>query len=216
MRINERCNLVIPLYRDGDEPYAWVHSTPLSNEAFRANYVLLSKTFTAIHSEGLGAVSGPRIAAMALQDIAQRMANDGQSGDDVAAPFLNEMRRLTNIIVAQQTGWDTVPMEEALRRKLLDPDDVDVVEGGLTFFMLGWQLYPRNARQQMMDGAASVWGARMQSLSCTAFAASLRTSTETVSSGETPKDTPPPPARTGATVTITGPDGQSVMSSLPS
>ena len=94
MIINERLNLVLPIYRVPNEPYAWVHSTPISPQVFESNHLLIAKTFAMIHSQGLGEIAGPKVAAMIMRDIAA-----GRSGTDTAmVPLLNEMRRLTKVV----------------------------------------------------------------------------------------------------------------------
>lgn len=185
MKLNERLNLVIPLYRDGDDPYAWVHATPISREVFESNYLLLSKTFTAIHTEGLGEVAGPKVAALILRDIGKQMAGAGGDGETVIRPLLNEIRRLSNVIVPGPNGWEMRPLQDAIVPKLLDEDDLHEVENGLVFFTVVSPMYPKQSRQDFLDGAARLWGARMLSSNSTEFRDSLRTSTETASSGAT-------------------------------
>lgn len=213
MRINERLNLVIPCYRDDGEPYAWAHSVPLSREAFNANYVLLGRTFEAIHMEGMGVITGPRLSALALRDVAKALAGPDGDPDQITAPFLNELRRVSNVMIGTPAGWESVPLQEAVSRKLLDDDDIDEVESILVFFMLGSRLYPKNGRQTWMDGFANRSGARILSSNSTEFIASLRTSTATASSGASAPV--PPAAAPAASMVVTAPDGTTVTSSLP-
>jgi hypothetical protein len=210
VRINERLNIVIPLYHD-DEPYAYVHSTPISREVFEVNYLLISKTFSSIHSEGLGEVAGPRVAQLIMRDIAEQGGDRTQKS---ARSLLDEIGRLSNVILAGKSGWETIPLQEALDRKLIDEDDRSEVMNSLVFFTVASLMYPRNMRQMFMDRAAQIWGARMLSSNSTDFTASLPTSTATVSSGETAAPRPVPPAA-GATLIVTDQTGARVTSSLP-
>src|SRR3979409_127246 len=182
MRINERLNLVFPLYHGDEDLYAWVHSMPISREVFEAHYRLLAKTFTAIHAEGLGEIAGPKIAMLMLKDIAK----DINPSDPISLtqPLLNEMRRLSNVLLKTDNGWEALPLQEALNGKHLDQDDLWEVEKILNFFTVVLHMYPRNLRQSFLDGACRMWAAQMSSLNYTEFLNSLPTLTATVSTGE--------------------------------
>jgi hypothetical protein len=181
MRLNERLNFVIPLYRGDDDCYAWVHAAPISREVFESNYLLLSKTFTAIHSEGLGEIAGPKIARLLMNDVAKSM--DSGSPDALTRPLMNEMRRLTNVLLRTNLAWETMPLQDAISHKALDDDDLSEVENILTFFTVVLHLYPKNMRQTYLDGASRMWGAQMLSSNSTEFLSSLPTSTEIASTG---------------------------------
>jgi len=184
MKINERLNLVIPLYRFDDDPYAWVHSMPISREIFESHYLLLSKTFTAIHSEGLGEIAGPKVALLMLKDVAKSMTNDP---DYLIRPLMNEMRRLSNVILRANDKWETMPLQDAINGKFLDDEDLREVENSLTFFIVVSHLYPKTQKQMFLDGSAKLWGAVMTSLNYTEYKDSLLTSTTIESIGEPTK-----------------------------
>lgn len=214
MRLNDRMNFVVPIYRDGPDPAAWVHSTPISNEVFESNWVLLSRTFTVLMSQGLGSfMVGPKVAKLALRDVAAEISGSAADADTVSSPFLNEVRRLSSVMIPVAGVWDTIPLQEAERRKLLTEDEIRTTESQLAFFMLGWHLYPPQERQFNLDGAARIWGAQMSSLNSTAFAASLRTSRELETTTETVTN---PPVVGAGVLTGVGPDGLAVTLSLPS
>ena len=61
----------------------------------------------------------------------------------------------------------------------------DVVENALAFFTVAWSMHTKGDRPHVMEAVCGLWSAQMSSSSCTAFAASLPTSIETASSGET-------------------------------
>lgn len=180
MRINERLNLVVPLYRGEEDPYAWVHSMPISREVFESHYRLLARTFSAIHAEGLGELAGPKIALLMLKDVAKGMNNDP---DSLTRPLLNEIRRLSNVLLKTDTAWEAMPLQEAINGKHLEEDDLWEVENILTFFMVVLHMYPRNLRQDFLDGACRMWAAQMLSSSYMEFQNSLPTSIVTGSAG---------------------------------
>ena len=185
MLINEKLNLVIPLYREegSEHVYAYIHSTPLSREAFEANYLLLSKTFTAIHAEGLGEIAGPRVAGLMLRDIAKRMIGEGDIGG-LVTPLLNEIRRLTMAIMGSDAGWEAVPYQEAINRKLLDAADFAEVENALVFFTVAYALYPRRQLRSLLNGAATMWGALITSYNSTEYRDSLTRLTPAENTGD--------------------------------
>lgn len=181
MQINEKLNFVIPLYDGNDQVYAYVHSMPLSREVFEINYLLLSKTFAAIHGEGLGEVAGPRVAALVLRDVAKRMA--GEIGSGLEVPLLNEIHRLTSVLLQSPAGWQPIPFDDCVRGNQLEPEDIAEVENALVFFIAMSAMHRKKMLQVILPGAAQLWGAQTSSLSCTEFAKSLRTLIETDASG---------------------------------
>lgn len=170
MHINQKMNLVVPLYR-GDEIYAYVHSTPLSREAFEANYLLISKTFTAIHDEGFGVISGPRIAHLILRNIAET----GGVLPKYQA-LMAEIRRLSNVLLETDRGWEQIPYDEAVRKGLLDEEDYSEVEGAIVFFTVASAMYRRLVLRAVLEGAAQIWTAQLTSSDITDFGSSLSTS----------------------------------------
>lgn len=213
--INEKLNLVVPLYRDTGL-YAYVHSVPVSREVFEANFLLISKTFTAIYTEGLSEITGPRIAGLVMNSIAQAMQASTKSDINPAQSLLNEIRRLTTVLVSDAGGWQNLTLHDALAMRKLDEDDVVEVENAIVFFICVSSIHRRAVLREILPGAVELWGARISSLNATAFAASLPTSTETGTSSATPRAYPtamvPPPA---ATAPLAPPPG-SPLSSLVS
>ena len=201
MKIDAKLNLVIPIYGDPqimndpktgkeaeiDTIKAYVHATPISREVFEANFVVISKTFSAIYGEGLGAIAGPRVARMMLKKVAEDLG----MWDEVQGGLVAEMRRLANYIGPGQNGWETLPLEIAVQRQLIDGDDAAEVENAVAFFTVVSAMHRRNALRATLAGAASLWSAQITSLNCTDFAASLKTSTEAVNSSESPASSVP-------------------------
>lgn len=184
MHIDERLNLVVPVFRDTNEtsaPYAYVHSSPLSREVFEEHYLLLAKTFAAIYAEGLGETVGPRITLNLLRDIAKRMG--GNTTGSAATLLMNEIRRLSYIVMKSPTGrWESEPYEDG--RKSLSPDDVSEVENAVAFFIVSSAILPRRRAADILAGAATMWGAQTSFLNATDFQNSLLISTATGNSVE--------------------------------
>lgn len=178
MRLNEKLNFVIPVPDSNDKISAYVHSTPLSREAFEESFVLISKTFSAIHGEGLGSIAGPRVASLILKQIAKMEKNE-----DGALMLMNEIRRLTNVLVPGPHGWQTIPFQDAIDGKIIDPDDLSEVENAIVFFIVYSAMHRRQTLKDLLMGAARMWGAQVSSLTPMGFSGSLPTSTETANIG---------------------------------
>lgn len=182
MKLNEKLHLVLPLFDGNETIYAYVHSAPISREVFEANFFLLSKTFTAIFAEGLGEIAGPKVASLVLRKIAKQ--HNDEAG---ATALMNEVHRLTNVLVRGPGGWVMTPFQECVDKGTIDADDLAEVVNAVCFFIVVSALTKRQTRRDMLTGAARLWGAQIESSDCTAFAASLKTSTETANTGASPK-----------------------------
>jgi len=189
MRIDRNLNLVVPV--DTDNGTIYVHSTPISRDVFKQYYLPISKTFSAIYQEGLSVVAGPRIAAMMLETISRSLPSlSGQGSawegrDGVENGLLNEIKRLSNVVMPGDNGWTTLPLDDAIRQKLLSQDDLDEVEGILVFFICASAMHLRRELNSILSGLTKMWGGQIVSSNSSAWATSLATSIETGNSGET-------------------------------
>src|ERR1700751_5403859 len=103
--INKKLNLVLPV--DTDNGRIWVHSVPISKEIFESNYLLMTKTIAYLYSNGVGPAFGPRVARLALKDVAKDMDDE----TDISINLLNEIYRITNVLMPSPTGqWQTIPL----------------------------------------------------------------------------------------------------------
>lgn len=174
MRINEKLHVVIPVYGPGDVApiIAYVHSAPISADVFEAHFMLLGRTFSAVYSSGLGPVAGPRVCHMLLKKVAK------EQGDEIGAiALMNEIRRLTNVMLRTEKGWEAFPYEDVVTHNMLDEEDVTEVTNAIVFFTVLSATHRRTERREMMAGAAKLWAAQITSSDFTAFAGSLPTST---------------------------------------
>ena len=200
MKIDKSLNLVFPI--DREDGQVFVHSTPISHDVFRRYYDVLAKTLAWIYQNGVSAISGPKIAAMVLEDIAKSMDKwDGEAG--VANGLMAELRRSSSIIMpAAKGGWFANPLQMAIDEKRLDPEEIEEVEGVIVFFICVSATLARAQRGPILAAAADLWGAHVSSSSFTEFLSSLRTPTAPATTGAKadaaalPPQPPAPPART--------------------
>jgi hypothetical protein len=183
MQINKNLNLVVPVERD-DGTAAYVYSLPVSTSVFERYYMVFARTFNVIYTGGLGMTSGPRVAAMILKDTAKALGVwDGPEGAERG--LMQEIRRLTNVIVLTEKGWEPVPFHEAITKGSLDERDASEVENAIVFFTVSWHMNRWEDRKKgtedkptMLESAMKIWGGHLESLSFTEFCASLPTSTK--------------------------------------
>lgn len=180
MRIDRKLNLVLPLERADGTIY--VHATPISREVFEASFLLVSKTFAEIYTQGLNSTVGPRVAAMLLAKIAADMG-----APEAAAGLMNEIRRLANVIAPGPQGWTTLPLQSALTEGLIGDDDAAEVENAIVFFTVASAIHRKAVLKPILQGAAELWGGQIESLNCTEYANGLSTSMPGANTGETAK-----------------------------
>ena len=171
MRLDKALNLVIPI--DNDDGRIYVHSTPVSREVFEKYFLAISKTFAAIYSEGLNVLAGPRVAALMLRQVSKDL--------DIDTGLIDEIRRLSNVIVAGKP----VPLEVALNQGVLSAEDYHEAEGMIVFFICVSAMHKRSLVASILAEMCGLWASGTTLSNCTEYANSLPTSIETASSGET-------------------------------
>jgi hypothetical protein len=170
MKIDKALNLVCPV--DSDNGMVYIHSMPIGREVFERYFMVISKTFAALFSEGLNTVAGPRVAAMLLKKIAIEMGEwDGEAGVEIG--LMGEIRRLSNVAIPGPSGWSTVPLNVAVSREFIDQRDVDEAEGAIVFFTCISLMSKRNEAAYFVRMMCELWSTQTTSLSTTAYAASL-------------------------------------------
>jgi len=189
MKINRKLNLVMPVDRD-DGSTIWVHSTPISREVFNTYFLVVSKAFSAMYAEGLSHIAGPRVAGHLLKKVAVSMGVwDGPGG--VQNGLVAEIRRLTNVLVPSERGWQSMPFQDVFDKKLIDEDDLEEVDNALAFFMVVSLVHKRRDLPTVLE-ALTLWGAQTSSLGCMEYMGSLPTSTpEDNTGGKTPASSLP-------------------------
>lgn len=177
VRVDRKLNLVFTI-EGGDAGTIYVHSTPISRVIFEQFYLPLSKTFSRMYTQGLSFIAGPRIAGMMLKNVAEEMG--AWSGPDgVENGLMNEVRRLTNVVMAGANGWDTIPYEQAKNSGMLTEDEISEVEGAIVFFTVNSAMHLRKNLEAILAGMNDLWGTSTTYSNVTAFRESLPTLTTT-------------------------------------
>lgn len=195
MKIDRKLNLVIPLERE-DSTSLWVHSTPIRKEVFETYYLVLAKTFSNLSRAGLDPRSGPSVAALMLKEVAATTLRNGDGnwleGDDGIngkAGLLAEIVRLSNCLVGTSSGWQTLPLQEALDKNLVTEDEKAEVMNLLAFFTVSSLIAPKKDRAILINGMAAIYRLEVTSSVFSEWASSFKTRMLAANTGETQTET---------------------------
>jgi len=178
IKLNRKLNLVLSV--DTDNGPIYLHSTPVSREVFEDNFLVISRAFTAVYTNGLGPVTGPRVAALLLKQEATNLGVWERTQQSLMA----EIYRLTNAIVPGNNGWETMPYDVAKKRGLIDDTDAAEVENCLVYFICASSIHLRAELTVALEGLSTLWGAQTTSLNVTEYMRSLPISTPEENTGE--------------------------------
>lgn len=181
LKINKKLNLVIPIESDGKT--IWFYSSAISREIFEANYLLLVKTLSNLYYNGIGPGMAPRVAMLALKDIAKDM-NDKI---DVSMPLIQEIYRLTFVLMEDPSvgnKWRTLPYLEVKNKKMVDEDVLSEVENALVYFTVASAVHLKSELPTVISGLNQIWGAQTTSLSTMEYCNSLAISIQDENTGE--------------------------------
>lgn len=191
MEINSSVNLVFPARIVGRLATIWAYHKPISATVFRSNYRVIAAAKTELFKgpnlkERLqyAAENGPVLGKMVLLDVAERDSSEYGS-ENIGPAFIAELNRLTQIVYASETGFETLPLETAFAQSIITEDERDEVESKAVFFTCGYAMSPSSGKAWIAwTLARSMVGSITSSLP-TEFAASLKTSTPPATSEAT-------------------------------
>lgn len=158
------------------------YHVPLSRDLYDVYYDVIASAAGKLFAKGgyYQVVAAPRIAARVLRDEGDRPDPDTGEARKRGTALLQELQRLTTILVHDDTGWHEMPVAAALARKAIDAEDWDDCEAEIVFFTCHYWMSSRTRRSAVVDAVASAVGASATSLTPTAYCASLTTSTADV------------------------------------
>jgi hypothetical protein len=187
MKLDKKLNIVIPVEA------GWVHATPISYAVFEKYFMPISKAFARVYSEGLGTVAGPRVAYLMLRKVSEELGIwETDQGDGVKQGLVNEIIRLSNVIVPGKKGYETHTLYDAISEGVLDEEEKSEVLNAIVFFTLASSMHKKALLELTLLGMTRFWGGQTTSLDSTAYLASLPTLTPPVTTGEkaTPSSIP--------------------------
>jgi hypothetical protein len=172
MKINRRLNLTMEVKTD-DLGTVYIHSVPMSREAFNQHFMLISRLFAKVYNEDLGPVAGPRVAALLLKKMAERSMEV-----DEANAILSEIRRLTNVAYMTDGLWHTYGFQDVIDHAILEPEVISEVENAVVFFTSASSMLPRERLSSILGLMNLLWHTQNTLSSFTEYTTSLVTSTK--------------------------------------
>lgn len=135
------------------------YSIPVSREVFEANFKLISATKAALFSgDWKQAVQvGQIIATLTLLDEGRKLADKSENkGDYGAKALLQEIKRLTTILVPSSSGWDYATVDECIKSNKIQEEQWKEVESDLVFFMCVYALSRTSEKQNAVEALCSI------------------------------------------------------------
>jgi hypothetical protein len=180
-KLNRKLNLVMTI--ESDDGPVHIHSVPISREVFEDNFLTISRAFTAVYTNGLGPVTGPRVAALLLKQEAETLGIWPRTQQSLMA----EIYRLTNVVAPGVTGWETMPFDVAKKRGILDDDAAAEVENCIVYFTCASSIHLKAELAVATEGLSTLWNALTTSLNVTEYTRSLPILTQEETTGESQK-----------------------------
>ena len=174
MKITKSLALVGEVELDGVT--AHIHATPISSAVFEQYFEPMSVAFANLHKRGLQGL-GPKIAYLMLKKAAEQLGEWNQ----INSGLLTEVRRLTNILLPDPSGWKQIPYQSAIAQKLVSAEDQAEIDGAVVFFTLSFAVMGRKEVMAILP-ALTGWSLQLESLTLMEYADLLPTLTEAGSS----------------------------------
>jgi len=189
VKIDRNLNLVMQV-QTGRNGLVYIHSASISRSVFEQFYLELGKVFSqcfdSINQAHL-ALSAPQLAYPALKSLALKAGNwDGNGG--VKFGLINEIVRLTNVIMSTEKGWETIPFDVAVKREILDEDEEAETLSSLVFFTAISKVAPKDLKNSFLEMAGALRNWEISSLDCTAFQNGLPIQTNPETTGKKVKE----------------------------
>jgi hypothetical protein len=166
--------------------------------------MVLAKTLNTMYAEGISQGTGPSVAALTLESIAKE--NDpidhpvdwkgsgttwgGQFG--VKNGLMEEIRRLSNIVIPTAQGWQSIPVLEAIKQGHIDESDVEEAEGYIVFFTCVSHIHKKHEIAPLLTAMGKAWDTQVTLLNCSEFCNSLPKSTALETSSQMVKQSSVP------------------------
>jgi hypothetical protein len=188
MKIDRNLNLVMQVQTES-KGTVFIHSTSISRSVFETFYLELGKVFSqcfdSINQAHL-ALSAPQLAYPALKSISTQAGNwDGVGG--VKFGLVNEIVRLTNVFVAGENGWETIPFDAAVKREVLNEDEEMEALSSLVFFTAISKVAPKDLKNSFLEMAGALRNWELTSLDSTEYMNGLPISTKKEPTGKKAK-----------------------------
>ena len=189
MKIDRNLNLVMQVQTD-KKGTVFIHSSSISRSVFEQFYLELGKVFSqcfdSINQAHL-ALSAPQLAYPALKAISKQAGNwDGAGG--VKFGLVNEIIRLTNVLVSGERGWESIPFDTAVKREVLNEDEEMETLSSLVFFTAISKVAPKDLKNSFLEMAGALRSWELTFSECTEYMSGLPILTKKESTGKKAKE----------------------------
>jgi len=174
MKIDKNLNLVVPV--ESNEGKAYFHSTPIHREVFQRYHFVMCAAFTKLLQSGME-LTGAKIAAYTLEETAREM-NKWEGATGIEKGLMEEIARLTNVLILGENGWEMLPVGVALQRGFIEDDDWSEAKQRIVFFTLVSAMTRMAVRNDLLMIMNESWQTQTTSSGCMEFIASLPTLSE--------------------------------------
>ena len=136
----------------------YVHSSSISRSVFEQFYLEIGKVFSqcfdSVNQAHL-ALSAPQLAYPALKSISMKAGNwDGAGG--VKFGLVNEIVRLTSVLVSGENGWESLPLDIAVKRNVINEDEEAEILSSLVFFTAISKVAPKDLKNSFLEMAGAL------------------------------------------------------------
>ena len=189
MKIDRNLSLVMQVQTEKNGT-VHIHSTSISRSVFEQFYLELGKVFSqcfdSINQAHL-ALSAPQLAYPALKSISTKAGNwDGAGG--VKFGLVNEIIRLTNVMVSTEKGWESMPFDIAVKSEILNEDEEAEAISSLIFFTAISKVAPKDLKNSFLEMAGALRNWELTFSECTEYMSGLPTLTKKESTGKKAKE----------------------------
>ena len=189
MKIDRNLNLVMQVQTE-KKGTIYIHSASISRSVFEQFYLELGKVFSqcfdSINQAHL-ALSAPQLAYPALKAISKQAGNwEGAGG--VQFGLVNEIIRLTNVLVSGERGWEAIPFDTAVKREVLNEDEEMEALSSLVFFTAISKVAPRDLKNSFLEMAGALRNWELTSLDSMEYMNGLPILTKKESTGKKAKE----------------------------
>jgi len=189
VKIDRNLNLVMRVETENSNN-VYIHSASISRSVFEQFYLELGKVFSQCFDSNNPshlALSAPQLAYPALKSIATNAGNwDGVGG--VKFGLVNEIIRLTNVVFANERGWEAVPFDVAVKREIVNEDEQFEILSSIVFFTAISKVAPKDLRVSFLEMAGALRNWELSSSDCTEFTNGLLILTKKEPTGKKAKE----------------------------
>ena len=189
MKIDRNLSLVMQVQTD-ENGLVYVHSSSISRSVFEQFYLEIGKVFSqcfdSVNQAHL-ALSAPQLAYPALKSISMKAGNwDGAGG--VKFGLVNEIVRLTSVLVSGEKGWETIPLDTAVKRNVINEDEEAEILSSLVFFTAISKVAPKDLKNSFLEMAGALRNWELTSSDSTEYLNGLPILTKKESTGKKVKE----------------------------